>query len=172
VGCDAIWCQKWTATYQRAITKFFHEYIDVFIKIFLDDFTVVSDLSTHLEKLKKCFLKCRKFGINLNPNKFAFMVFLITILGFIVSKEGKVMDPKKVEALVNMSILTTPREIQVFNGMAQFYRCFIKNFTLIMSPITKLLKKSKVFEWTKECQNAWEEIKNQYIQAPILISPN
>jgi hypothetical protein len=30
------------------------------------------------------------------------MVFLGTILGFIVSKEGKVMDPKKIEALVNM----------------------------------------------------------------------
>jgi len=87
-----------------------------------------------------------------------------------MSKEGKVMDPKKVEALVNMSVLTTPREIQVFNGMAQFYRCFIKNFISIMSPITKLLKKFEVFEWTKECQNDWEEIKNQYIQALILIS--
>jgi hypothetical protein len=41
-----------------------------------------------------------------------------------------------------------------------------------MSPITKLLKKSEVFKWTKECQNVWEEIKNQYIQALILIRPN
>ncbi len=41
-----------------------------------------------------------------------------------------------------------------------------------MSPITKLLKKSKVFEWTTECQNVWEEINNWYVQAPILISPN
>jgi hypothetical protein len=41
-----------------------------------------------------------------------------------------------------------------------------------MSPITKLFKKFEVFEWTKECQNAWEEIKNLYIQTPILISPN
>jgi hypothetical protein len=41
-----------------------------------------------------------------------------------------------------------------------------------MSPITKLLKKFEVFEWIEKCQNAWEEIKNQYIQTPILISPN
>ncbi len=88
------------------------------------------------------------------------MVFSRTILGFIMSKEGKVMDPKKVETLVNMLVRTTPREIQAFNGMAQFCRCFIKNFTSFMSPITKLLKKFEVFEWTKECQNAWEETKN------------
>jgi hypothetical protein len=62
-----------------------------------------------------------------------------------VSKKGKVMDFKKVEALVNMPIPTTPQEIQVFNGMAQFYSCFIKNYASIMSPITKLLKKSEVF---------------------------
>jgi hypothetical protein len=36
------------------------------------------------------------------------MVFLGTILGFIVFKKGIVMDPKKVEALVNMQILITP----------------------------------------------------------------
>ncbi len=41
-----------------------------------------------------------------------------------------------------------------------------------MSQITKLLKKIEVFEWIEECQNAWEDIKNQYVQAPIFISPN
>jgi hypothetical protein len=57
------------------MTKAFHEYIDVFMKIFLDDFTIFSDLSTHLKKFKKCFLKWREFDISLNPNKCAFMVF-------------------------------------------------------------------------------------------------
>ncbi len=56
--------------------------------------------------------------------------------------------------------------------MAQFYRCFIKNFASIMAPITKLLIKAKVFEWTAECQTAWEDIKNWYNQVPTLISPN
>jgi hypothetical protein len=47
-------------TYVRAITKAFHEYIDVFMKIFLYDFIVFNHLSTRIEKLKKCFLKCRE----------------------------------------------------------------------------------------------------------------
>ncbi len=72
-----------------------------------------------------------------------------------------------------MLIPKTPHKIQVFNGMAQFYRCFIKKFASMMAPITKLFKKTKVFEWTIECQTTWEDIKiNQYIQAPILINPN
>ncbi len=94
-------------------------------------------MSTHLEKFKKCFLKCKNFGINLNLDKCAFMVFSRTILGFIVSKEGKVMDPKKFETLITMLIPTTRQEIQIFNGMVQFYKCLIKNFASIMSPITK-----------------------------------
>jgi hypothetical protein len=40
-----------------------------------------------------------------------------------------------------------------------------------MAPIAKLLKKTKVFEWTDECQIVWEDIKNCYIQAPIFINP-
>ncbi len=75
-------------------------------------------MSTHLEKLKKCFLNYREFAISVNLDKCAFMVFLGIVLGFIVSKEGKIMDPKKVEALVNMLVPTTPQEIQVSNGMA------------------------------------------------------
>jgi hypothetical protein len=36
----------------------------------------------------------------------------------------------------------TPKDIQVFNGMAQYYRGFIKDFIFIMAPITKLLQKT------------------------------
>jgi hypothetical protein len=107
-------------TYQRAVTKAFHEYIDVFMEIFLDDFIVYCDLSTHLEKLKKCFLKCREYGINLNLEKCAFMVCSGTILGFIVSKEGKTFDPKKIKTSVKMPMPKTLQEIQVFNGIAHF----------------------------------------------------
>jgi hypothetical protein len=66
-------------TYQRVVTKAFREYIDVFMKIFLDDFTIFNDLSTHLEKLNKCFLKCKEYGISLNPKKCAFMICSQTI---------------------------------------------------------------------------------------------
>jgi len=65
------------------------------------------------------------------------------ILRFIVSKEGKRPYFKKIEVLVKMPVPKIPQEIQVFNGMAKFYRCFIENFASIMAPITKLLKNLK-----------------------------
>jgi hypothetical protein len=43
---------------------------------------------------------------------------------------------------------------------------------MIMAPITKLTKNIKTFLWTKECQKAWELIKQKYIEILILISPN
>jgi hypothetical protein len=100
------------------------------------------------------------------------MVISRMILGFIVSKEGKLPDPKKILVIVNMPPPKNPQQIQIFNGMAQFYKCFITNFVVIMASIIKLTKKTKKCLWIKECQKAWELIKQKYIEAPILISPN
>jgi hypothetical protein len=50
-----------------------------------------------------------------------------------------------------MHVPINPQQIQVFNIMVQFYRCFIKNFAFIMAPITKHMKKTKKFMWTLEC---------------------
>jgi hypothetical protein len=50
-----------------------------------------------------------------------------------------------------MVIHKTPQENQVLNGTTQFYRCFNKKIASIMAPIIKLLRKTKVFEWTIEC---------------------
>ncbi len=53
----------------------------------------------------------RVYGINLNPDKCAFMVCSGTILEFIVSKEGKTPNPKKIQALVKMLVPKTSHEI-------------------------------------------------------------
>jgi hypothetical protein len=127
-------------TFQRVVSMDFRKYLNHFMKIFLDDFIIYSDLESHLLKLKLCFQKCRKYRINLNPDKCAFMVFSGLILGYIISKEGKVPDLKKVQTIVNMPIFINPQQNQVFNGMAQFYKCFIKNFAFSMAPITKLMR--------------------------------
>jgi hypothetical protein len=64
------------------------------------------------------FKKCRKYGINLNLDKCAFMVFSRMLLGFIISRKGKLLDPKKTQEIINMPPFKNPWQIQVFNGMA------------------------------------------------------
>jgi hypothetical protein len=133
---------------------------------------VFSDLDTPLSKLQKCFKKCWKYGISLNSKKCAFMVILGMILCFIVSKEGKLLDPKKVKTIVKMPVQKNSHDIQVINNLAQFYQCFVKKIAFIMAPITIIMWKSKKFIWTQKCQDAWETTKQKYMEALILITPN
>ena len=111
------------------------------------------------------------FGISLNPDESMFLVHSGIILGYIVSKEGKFPHPKKIQAVINLPRSKKPEDIQVFNGIAQFNRTFIKDFAFIMAPITKLLQKTEDFKWTPECQAAFDIIKATYTDAPILIAP-
>jgi hypothetical protein len=127
------------STYQRVVNKAFHEHIDFFMKILLDDFTIFNSMDIHLDKLQLCFLKCHEFRISLNLDKCTFMVFSSLILGFVVTKEGNFHDPKNIQAILNMQILMNLAQIQVLNGMAQFYKCFFQNFGLFMEPIIKLM---------------------------------
>jgi hypothetical protein len=124
------------------------------MKIFLDDFIVYTYMESHLQKVKLCFQMCKEYGINQNPNKCVFKVFSGMILSFIVSKERKLPCPTKIQAIVNMPPLKNPQHIQIYSGMAQFYKCFIKKNATIIAPITKLTKKTKTFLWIEEYYKA------------------
>ncbi len=141
-------------TFQGIVNRTLKKYLDKFMKIFLDDFMVYDDMEIYFIKLRFCFQKFWKYKSSLHLEKCAFMVFSRLILGFIVSKKGIILDLKKVQAIINMLVPTNPQQIQVFNGMVQFYKCFIKNFAFIMALITKLMRKTKPFIWTIECQEA------------------
>jgi len=72
-------------------------------ELFLNDFILYNDMDIHLARLKVCFHKCKIFGINLNPNKCAFLVFLGMILRFIVSKWGVV--PKLTNSFIKWDVV-------------------------------------------------------------------
>jgi hypothetical protein len=86
-------------------------------------------------------------------NKCAFMVFSGMILGFIISKEGKLLDPKKIQAIVNMPPpkSSTNSSIQ-WDGTILYM--FYKKIAAIMAPIMRLTKKIETFFWTEECNKA------------------
>jgi hypothetical protein len=84
-----------TPTYQQMVSIAFKDYLGMFMKLFLNDFSVFNNLDTHLPKLQLCFDKCRKFGISLNPEKCMFLMHSSIILGYVISKEGKLPDLKK-----------------------------------------------------------------------------
>lgn len=88
------------ATFQRAMDIAFVGEKDKFVLIYLDDITIFSHShEEHLHHLKKTFLKCRRYGISLNPKKSNFALKEGKLLGHIVSAEGVKIDPKRVEAI-------------------------------------------------------------------------
>jgi hypothetical protein len=56
--------------------------------------------------------------------------------------------------------------------LAGYYLRFIKDFSRIAKPMTRLLEKNKDFDWTEECQASFEELKKQLTSAPVLILPD
>jgi hypothetical protein len=74
--------------FQSVVNRAFIKCLDQFMKIFLNDFMVYSDMESHLMKLRLGFQNCKKYKINFNLDICAFMVFSRLNLRFIVSKEG------------------------------------------------------------------------------------
>ena len=63
-------------------------------------------------------------------------------LGHLVNQKGILVDPAKIEAVMQWEILRSPSEIRSFLGLAGYYRRFIQNFSKIAVPLTRMNKKS------------------------------
>ena len=90
------------------------------------------------------------------------------MLGLIIGPDGIKMDPKKVEAITNWPISTKVKEVQSFFGLANFYRCFVDNFSKVAKPLHELTCKDTEWKWTNNCQDAFEKLKNIFISQPVL----
>lgn len=63
------------------------------------------------------------------------------------------------------------KRVQWFVEFAIFYRQFIKNFSGLITPITRLTKKDSAFYWTPAAQSAFDQLKDLFTSAPILKHP-
>jgi hypothetical protein len=79
------------------------------------------------------------------------------------------LDPSKVKDVLNWIPPMNALKIRSFLGLAGYYRRFIKDFSKIAKPMTRLLEKNKNFDWTEECQVSFEELKKRLTLAPVLI---
>ncbi|KAJ9173860.1 hypothetical protein P3X46_016953, partial [Hevea brasiliensis] len=87
------------------------------------------------------------------------------------SSEGIKVDPSKIEAVLNWKPPRNVTEIRSFLGLAGYYRRFVKGFSMLASPLTKLLRKDVKFQWTDKCQQSFDELKRCLTEAPVLTLP-
>jgi hypothetical protein len=95
----------------------------------------------------------------------------VAYLGHVISASGVAMDPAKVEAVQAWPAPQTSRAFRGFLGLADYYRKFIRNYGIIASPLTQLLKK-EAFVWSPEATTSFTTLKQVLTTAPVLQLPN
>ena len=82
------------------------------------------------------------------------------------------MDTRKVKTIQEWVVPTRVRDVQSFLGFANFYRRFIKGFSVIAQPLIALTRKDATFEWTTTAQKAYDLLKQAFTMAPVLLHPD
>lgn len=156
-------------TFQSAINNVLRPYLDVFVVVYMDDILIYShDKDKHEEHVMMVLEKLREHSLYVKAEKCHFDAEQVEFLGFIINTDGVKMDPSKVQAVVDWPVPKSCHDIQVFNGFANFYRRFIGNYSALVAPLNRLLRKGVQFEWSDECQASFDELKRRFTTGPIL----
>ena len=92
-------------------------------------------------------------------------------LGFLIGESGIRCEKSKVGAINKITTPTSIKEVRHFNGMCSYYQKFIPHSSDITKCFNDMTKKGAVFNWTKECDNAFKLLKEKLMEEPVLISP-
>ncbi|GJS61437.1 putative nucleotidyltransferase, ribonuclease H [Tanacetum coccineum] len=161
------------AVFMDLMNRIFHEYLDKFVIVFIDDILVYSKSEEEHEQHLRIVLEIlRQKKLYAKFLKCEFWLQQVAFLGHIVSADGIIMDPSKVEAITKWPRPTTVTEVRSFLGLAGYYRRFVEGFSRLALPLTQLMRKGEKFVWTDERQESFEELKRRLVSAPILTLPS
>nr|GEU76239.1 reverse transcriptase domain-containing protein [Tanacetum cinerariifolium] len=161
------------ATFQRCMLAILHDMIKESVEVFMDNFSVFGDsFDKCLNNLDKMLQRCKDAHLVLTCEKCHFMVKEGIVLGHKVSDAGIEVDKAKNQRNLETSTPTNIKGVRSFLGHVGFYRRFIKDFSKITRPLTKLLEKDTQYEFDDECQKAFELLKKKLACFPVIISPN
>ncbi|GJW85902.1 reverse transcriptase domain-containing protein [Tanacetum coccineum] len=162
-----------SATFQRCMLAIFHDMIEESVEVFMDDFFIFGNsFDKCLNNLDKMLQRCKDAHLVLNWEKCHFMVKEGIMLGQKVSGAGLEVDKAKINVISKLSPPTNIKGVRSFLGHAGFYRHFIKYFSKIARPLTKLHEKDTLFKFDDECRKAFELLKEKLICAPVIVSLN
>jgi hypothetical protein len=140
--------------------------LDKFVVVFIDDILIYfKSEEEHVQHLRDHQLYA-KFS------KCAFWLREVLFLRHVISAEGIVVDPSKVQEVLEWKSPKSVTQIRSFLGLVGYYRRFIPNFCKIAKPMTQLLEKEAKFKWSPQCEEAFLTLKKLLTTTPILAQPN
>ena len=134
------------------MNKIFHPFLNKFVVVYLDDVVIYSNsLEEHVDHLRKVFRLLRQNELYVTKEKCSFDLEQRGFLGHCI-KDGKLMmDESKIKAIQEWDPLTKVPQLTSFLGLLNYYRRFIKGYSVRAAPLTNLLKKSKAWTWDEKC---------------------
>ncbi len=157
------------ATFQHFMNDIFRDLLDQSVIVYLDDILIYStNEEEHRKQVRLVLERLRSAQLYAKAEKCEFHRAEIEFLGYIISPSGVNMDSKKVSAITSWPVPKSVHDIQVFLGLANFYRRFVKGFSKIALPLTALLAKNAEFIWSPSAQQAFDTLKSAFTTAPVL----
>ena len=160
------------AAFMDLMNRVFSPYLNKFVIVFIDDILVYSgSLEEHTEHLRTILSILRECQLYAKFSKCRFWLDKVSFLGHVILVEGIIVDPQKIEAIVNWKPPTNVYEVRIFVALTGYYRKFVEGFSKIVTPLTNLLKKDQKFEWSDTCQHSFKELRQILTTALVLALP-
>ena len=145
--------------------------------VYLDDILIWSKggIQAHLDRLSEVFDRLRGAGLQCKVGKCAFFRRTVKYLGHVISPSGVTVDADQVRVIRELPQPRTLTEVRAFLGATGYYRKWVKDYSRIALPLTKLLTKEANLseEWNSPaCQEAVATLKEALTTAPILGFPD
>ena len=141
--------------------------------MYLDDVLIFSkDASEHCQHLRQVLQAFREANFYCKLSKCKFAVKEVPFLGHVVSEHGIAPDPGKARVINDWTTPKDKKELMSFLGLAQYFAKFIKGYSVLTVPLTNLLRKNVLWEWTNKCEYAFAAVKHSLAEAPVLALPD
>ncbi len=161
------------ATFVALMNEIFHDVLDKFIVIYIDDILVFSENEEqHRMHLEVIMERLQKNQLHVQLKKCLFFQNSIEFLGYIVGDGTIKMDSAKVKAISGIESPSSVTDVRSFLGLIGFYRKFIPNFAVLAKPLTELLKGNREFQWNEVEEVSFQLLKKAISEKPVLHSPN
>jgi hypothetical protein len=146
------------------------------LRNFIDDICIgANSVAEMVQKVTALMEFCKHYNLRLKREKCQLCVGAVRHLGFVVSEDGKSLDPARVDSLINMKAPTNVKALKSLLGSFSFVRGWLADASTTAAPLTDLLStaaKKRGWKWGQEQEDALAHLKILAQTAPTLCKPD
>mmetsp|Transcript_22184 Transcript_22184/g.69409 ORF Transcript_22184/g.69409 Transcript_22184/m.69409 type:complete len:2019 (+) Transcript_22184:3033-9089(+) len=165
--------------FSRELNRILEPWFFIDLTAYIDDVMLAhDDKRRHLQALIEVLCRMASSGLSVKPQKCQILAEELDYLGHTSTKDGLKPSPKCVEALTKMPIPDPKkhedwkRQVRSFLGMGSWCRRFVRNFSRVVEPLRKLTEQRAAYNWTPECQKAWDTVIEALVKTKGVYHPD